>query len=56
MSVTPDTSQDPIDPCTLTEPSVDSVRHSAMAAWNSVLDFGAQAMVDRAVVVVVLVR
>ena len=41
MSVTADTSQDPIGPCEPLEQSVDSCRHSAMEAWSSALDFGA---------------
>ena len=41
MSVTADTSQDPIGPCRPLEQSVDSCTHSAMAAWSCALDFGA---------------
>ena len=41
MSVTPETSHDPIGPCGLSEQSEDSFRHSPRAAWNSDLDFGA---------------
>ena len=45
MSVTPDTFQDPIGPCGPSEQSVDSSRHSAMAAWSSALDCGAHPVV-----------
>ena len=38
--VTAETSQDPIGPCGPLEHSVDSFRHSKMAAWSSTLDFG----------------
>ena len=41
MSTTADTSHDPIGPCGPLEQSVDSRRHSAIAAWSSALDFGA---------------
>ena len=45
MSGTADTSQDPIGPCGPLEQSVgDSCRHSTMADWSSVLDFGAHAV------------
>ena len=39
ISVTADTSQDPIGPCGPLEQSEDSCRHSLMAAWSS--DFAA---------------
>ena len=46
ISVTADTSQDPIGPCGPLEQSVgDSFRHSTTAAWRSALDFGAHAPV-----------
>ena len=45
MSVTADTSQDPIGPCGPLEQSEDSCRHSAMAALSPVLDFGAHPLV-----------
>ena len=45
ISATAETSHDPIGPCGPLEQSVDSFRHSTMAAWNSSLDFGAQPMV-----------
>ena len=46
MSITAETSQDPIGPCGLLEQSVgDSFRHSTMAALSSVLDFGAHPVV-----------
>ena len=50
MSVTAETSQDPIGPCGPLEQSVDSLRHSTMAAWScdlTDLDFGAHAVVGR---------
>ena len=45
MSVTVDTSQDPIGPCGPLEQSADSFRHSTMAAWSSALDLGAHPVV-----------
>ena len=45
ISLTAETSQEPIGPCQLSEQSVDSFRHSLMAAWSSALDFGAHAVV-----------
>ena len=39
ISLTAETSQEPIGPCQLSEQSVDSFRHSLMAAWSSALDF-----------------
>ena len=45
MSLTGDTSQDPISPCGPFEHSDDSCRHSTMAAWSFALDFGAHAVV-----------
>ena len=61
MSVTADTSQDPIGPCGPLEQSGDSFRHSAMAAWSSALALRAPAAVGRyysgyKVVVMVRVR
>ena len=47
LSVTAETSQDPIDPCGPLEQSVDSLTHSTMASWSSDLDFGAHAVVGR---------
>ena len=45
MSVTAETFQDPIGPCGPLEQSVGgSFRHSAMAALNSAVDFGAHAV------------
>ena len=44
MSVTADTSQDPIGPCSPLEQSEDSLRHCVIAAFSSVLDFGANAV------------
>ena len=42
MSVTADTSHDPIGPCGLLKQSVgDSFRHSKVADWSSALFFGA---------------
>ena len=41
ISVTSDTSQDPIGPCGPLEQSVDSCRHSLIATWSFALDFGA---------------
>ena len=38
-------SQDPIGPCGPKEQSVDSCRHSLMAAWSSALVFGDQPVV-----------
>ncbi len=40
MSVTLDTSQDPIGPCEPWEQSLDSLRNSPIAAFSSALDFG----------------
>ena len=40
MSVTPETSQDPIGPCGPLEQSVDSLRHFVVAVWSSAFDFG----------------
>ena len=45
MSVTDETSHDPIVPCGALEQSVDSLRHSTMAAWSSAVDFGAHSVV-----------
>ena len=45
MSVTAETSQNPIRPYGPLEQSVDSFRHSTIAAWSSALDFGANAVV-----------
>ena len=45
MSVTSDTSQDPIGPCGPLEQSVDSCRHSLTAAWSAALDFGSHSAV-----------
>ena len=45
ISVTAERSHDPIGPCGPLEQSVDIFRHSAMAAWSSSLDFGAQPVV-----------
>ena len=45
MSVTAETSQDPIGPCGPLEQSVDSCRHSLMAARSSALDSGAHPVV-----------
>ena len=45
MSVTTNTSQDPIGPCGPLSQSVDSCRHSLMAAWRSALDFGAHPVI-----------
>ena len=47
MSVTAETSHDPIGPCGPLEQSVDSLRHSTKASWSSDLDFGAHAVVGR---------
>ena len=41
ISVTADTSQDPIGPCGPLEQSANSFGHSLMAAWSSSWDFGA---------------
>ena len=41
VSVTSDTSQDPIGPCGPLEQSVDSLRHSTIAALSSALDLTA---------------
>ena len=42
ISVTAETSQDPIGPCRPLEQSVGgNFRHSLMAVWSSALDFGA---------------
>ena len=41
ISVTADTSQDPIGPCGPFEQSANSFGHSLMAPWSSSLDFGA---------------
>ena len=46
MSVTVETSQDPIGPCGPLEQRVDSFKHAVMAAWNSALDAGAHAVVE----------
>ena len=40
MSVTAETSHDPIGPCEPLEQSVDSCRHCSMAARSSAFDFG----------------
>merc|ERR1719353_1267436 len=65
VSVTAETSQDPIGPCGPLEQSVgDSFRHSIMAAWSLSLDVGAHtvtvvvpcAVIVAAVAVVVVVR
>ena len=46
ISVTAETSQDPIGPCgPLEQSKSDAFRHSTMAAWSSTFDFGAQALV-----------
>ena len=45
ISVTAETSQDPIGPCEPLEQSVESFRHSTMAAWSSTLDFAANPVV-----------
>ena len=45
LSVTAETSHDPIGPCGPLEQSEDSLTHSAMASWSSPLDFGVQAVV-----------
>ena len=47
LSVTAETSHDPIGPCGLLEQSVDSLTHSAMASWSSDLEFGAHPVVGR---------
>ena len=39
--------QDPIGPCGPLEQSVESFRHSAMAAWSSALDVGAHSVAGR---------
>ena len=39
ISVTAETSHDPIGPCTPLEQSLDSGRHFTMAPWSSGLDF-----------------
>merc|ERR1719201_1453892 len=44
MSVTPETSQDPIRPWGPFLQERDRSRHSAMAAWSSALDCGAQSL------------
>ena len=44
MSVTAETSHDPICPCGPLEQSEDSFRHSRMAAWSSALDFGVHSL------------
>ena len=40
ISVTAETSQDPIGPCGPSKQSEDSSRHSLIAAWSFALDFG----------------
>ena len=45
LSVAAETSQDPIGPCGPSEQSLDSFRHSVMAASSLALDFGVQAVV-----------
>ena len=40
ISVTPETSQDPIGPCGPLEQSGESSRHSLIAAWSFALDLG----------------
>ena len=45
ISVTAETSQDPIGPCRPLEQSEDSCRHSLMAAWRPGLDFGVHSVV-----------
>ena len=45
ISVTAEISQDPIGPCRPLEQSEESFRHSVMAAFTSVLDFGARPVV-----------
>ena len=46
MSVTADTSHDPISPCTPLEQSVDNCRHSLMAVWSSALESGGHPVVS----------
>ena len=45
ISITAETSQDPIGPSRLLEQSADFCRHSLMAAWSSSFDFGFQPVV-----------
>ena len=45
ISVTAETSQDPIGPCVPLEQSVDAFMHSAMAAWSFAVDLGGQAVI-----------
>ena len=40
MSVTDETSHEPIGPCGTLKQSVNSCRHSLIAAWSSSLEFG----------------
>ena len=44
ISVTAETSQEPIGPCKPLEQSVVSIRHSRIVAWRSVLDFGGHSL------------
>ena len=53
MSVTAETSQDPIGPCGPLEQSLDSFRHCSMVGRSSAFDFGANTVVAVVVVVVV---
>ena len=46
ISITAETSQDPIGPCGPLEQSLDSCRHPLMAAWSSALDFAAHPVVE----------
>ena len=46
ISVTAETSQDPIGPRGPLEQSLDSGRHPPMAAWSSALDFGVHPVVE----------
>ena len=44
ISVTAETSQEPIGPCGPLEQSVVSTRHPRMAAWSPALDFGGHSL------------
>ena len=46
ISLTAETSQDPIGPRGPWEQSEDSCKHSLMAVWSSALDFGAHPVVE----------
>ena len=46
MSVTPETTQEPIGPCEpLEQPKSDAFMHAAMTAWSSAFDLGANTVV-----------